>query len=467
LNLVAELESVLGPGAVLTGDDVRSRSAGWLSREPLRAAALVRPRSTEEVSQILRICSRAGQPVVPHGGLTGLVEGNLATERDVVLSLELMNRIEQVDEDGLTMTAQAGVVLQAVHAAADAAGLMFPMDLGARGSAMVGGLIATNAGGTRVIRYGMTRNLVLGLEAVLADGTVISSMYPIIKNNSGYDLKQLFIGSEGTLGVITRAVLRLMPKNRSQNTALLGVADFEHLPRLLQHLSAGLGGTLSAFEVMWTEFYKLVTTPPAKQSPPLPQTFPYYVIADAQGSDQKLDFQRFQSVLMQAVEGGIAADCVVAMSAAERQAIWAMRDDVEQFHQYRPWFGFDVSMPIRHMRDYVANVRARLDREWPGNVCFVYGHMGDGNLHLNIHVGRGDVDARHGVEQIVYGELPRGCSSVSAEHGIGLEKRDYLPLCRTPEELELMRTLKRALDPDGILNPGKIVDLTYSRSNTM
>jgi FAD/FMN-containing dehydrogenase len=397
--------------------------------------------------------------VVPHGGLTGLVEGNLATEADVVLSVELMNKIEQLDEDGLTMTAQAGVVLQAVHAAADSAGLMFPMDLGARGSAMVGGLIATNAGGTRVIRYGMTRNLVLGLEAVLADGTVISSMYPIIKNNSGYDLKQLFIGSEGTLGVITRAVLRLVPKNRSQNTAFVAAAEFEHLPKLLQHLSAGLGGTLSAFEVMWNEFYKLVTTPPAKQNPPLPQTFPYYVIADALGSDQQPDFDRFQSVLMQAVDDGIAADCVVAMSAAERHAIWAMRDDVEQFHQYRPWFGFDVSMPIRHMAVYVANVRARLDREWPRNVCFVYGHMGDGNLHLNIHVGRGDAEARHGVEQIVYGELPRGCSSVSAEHGIGLEKREYLPLCRTPEELELMRTLKRALDPNGILNPGKIIAL--------
>ena len=456
-DVLSQIESVVGPGGVLTGDDLRSRSSGWLSRDSLRALAVVRPRSTEEVSRVLRICNAAGQPVIPHGGLTGLVHGGDTSEREIALSLELMNTIEGVDCEGFTMTVQAGVVLQAVHAAADSAGLMFPLDLGARGSAMVGGLIATNAGGTRVIRYGMTRNLVLGLEAVLAGGSVISSLYPIIKNNSGYDLKQLFIGSEGTLGVVTRAVLRLWPRNRSQNTAFLAVREFSHLPKLLQHLSAGLGGTLSAFEVMWNDFYRLVTTPPAKQTPPLPQTWPYYVLTDAQGGDQQQDFERFQTVLMQAVEQGIAADCVVAMSAAERQAIWAMRDDVDQLHQFRPWFGFDVSMPIGTMETYVSTVRARLSAAWPQHVCFVYGHMGDGNLHLNIHTGGGDDETRHRVEEIVYGELPRGCGSISAEHGIGLQKRDYLPLCRTPEEMELMRTLKRALDPNGILNPGKVL----------
>jgi FAD/FMN-containing dehydrogenase len=303
----------------------------------------------------------------------------------------------------------------------------------------------------------MTRNLVLGIEAVLADGTVISSLYPIIKNNSGYDLKQLFIGSEGTLGVITRAILRLLPQPRSQNTALIAVTEFAHLPRILRQLSAGLGGTLSAFEVMWNGFYRLVSTPPARQKPPLPQTFPYYVIADAQGSDQKLDQERFEAVLTGITDEGLAADCVVAMSAAERQAIWALRDDVDQFHQYRPWFGFDVSMPIRHMESYVTNVRAALDAAWPNNVAFVFGHMGDGNLHLNIHVGSGDAESRRRVEAIIYGGLSERQGSVSAEHGIGLEKRGYLSLCRTPQEIELMRTLKRAMDPKGILNPGKIL----------
>lgn len=422
----------------------------------MQARALLRPRDTAEVSAILRLCHAAGQPVVPHGGLTGLVEGGHADSSEIAVSLELMNRIEDLDESGPSMTVQAGTVLQAIHQRAEASGLMFPLDLGARGSAMIGGLISTNAGGNRVIRYGMTRSLVLGLEAVLADGTVISSLYPIIKNNSGYDLKHFFIGSEGTLGIVTRAVLRLLPQPRSQNTALLAVSEFGHLPQLLRHLSSGLGGTLAAFEVMWNEFYRLVTTPPARQTPLIPQTFPYYVISDAQGSDQKADQERFETVLMQAVDAGLASECIVGMSAAERAAIWAMRDDVDQFHQYRPWFGFDVSMPIRHMETYVAEVRRTLDTQFPGHVSFVFGHMGDGNLHLNIHVGTGDPEARARVEEIVYGGLSSRQGSVSAEHGIGMEKRAYLPLCRTPEEIALMRTVKLALDPKNILNRGKI-----------
>jgi FAD/FMN-containing dehydrogenase len=456
-TLLESLTQTLGPGAVLTGNEVRTRSAGWISREPMEAAAILRPRDTAEVSRILHLCHAAGQPVVPHGGLTGLVHGSDARPNEIVLSLELMNRIEDLDESGLTMTVQAGAVLQAIQQKAESAGLLFPLDLGARGSAMIGGLISTNAGGNRVIRYGMARNLVLGLEAVLADGAVVSSLYPVVKNNSGYDLKQLFIGSEGTLGIVTRAILRLVPQPRSQNTAFLAVNEFAHLPLLLRELSAGLGGTLSAFEVMWNEFYRLVTTPPARQSPVLPQTYPYYAIADALGSDQKPDQERFEAVLMAAVDKGLAADCVVAMSAHERDAIWAMRDDVDQFHQFRPWFGFDVSMPIRHMETYVTEVRAQLNRDFPGNVCFVFGHMGDGNLHLNVHVGRGDPEARHAVEEILYSRLQSRQGAVSAEHGIGLEKRAYLALCRTPEEMELMRTLKRAMDPRGILNPGKVL----------
>jgi FAD/FMN-containing dehydrogenase len=422
----------------------------------MEAAAIVRPRDTDEVSRVLALCHQARQPLAPQGGLTGLVEGARTRSHEIALSLELMNRIEELDEAGLTMTAQAGAPLQAVQQKADAAGLLFPLDLGARGSATVGGLIATNAGGTRVIRYGMMRSLVLGLEAVLADGTVVSSLYPAIKNNSGYDLKQLFIGSEGTLGVVTRAILRLMPRPRSQNTALLGLNEFRQLPLLLRELGSSLGGSLSAFEVMWNEFYTLVTTPPARQRAVLPQTFAFYVIADALGSDPETDAARFEKALLGAVEKGFAADCVVAMTAAERQGIWAMRDDVDQFHQFRPWFGFDVSLPIRHMEAYVTEVRSKLDASWPGNRCFVFGHMGDGNLHLNIHVGPGDGDARRSVEEIVYGGLAGRQGSISAEHGIGLEKRAYLKSCRTREELALMKTLKRALDPEGILNPGKV-----------
>ena len=455
--LLSSLTRSLGRDAVLTGEAVHNRTTGWMSREAMQAAAIVRPRNADEVSRVLRLCHEAAQSVVPHGGLTGLVEGSRAGENDLVLSLELMNEIEEIDPAGLTMTVQAGVVLQSIQQHAAAAGLLFPLDLGARGSAQIGGLISTNAGGNRVIRYGMTRNLVLGLEAVLANGAIISSLYPILKNNSGYDIKQLFIGSEGTLGVITRAVLRLFPQPRSHNAALLAVREFQHLPQLLRELSGGLGGTLSAFEVMWNEFYRLVTTPPARQHPILPQTFPYYVIADALGADQELDQERFEHILTGVVDKGLAADCVVAMSAAERQGIWAMRDDVDQFHQHRPFFAFDVSMPIPRMESYVAEVRSRLNSAWPNNVCFVFGHMGDGNLHVNVHVGPGDIQTRHRVEEIIYGELAQRQGSISAEHGIGLEKRDYLKLCRKPEEIGLMRTLKHAMDPRAILNPGKVI----------
>ena len=456
-QLLLAATEVLGTGGVLTGDEVAARSSGWISRGSMRAAAIFRPRNTAEVSAILRLCHEVGQPVVPHGGLTGLVEGAHAGENEVVISLELMNRIEELDETGPSMTVQAGVVLETIQRRAQERGMLFPLDLGARGSAMIGGLISTNAGGNRVIRYGMTRNLILGLEAVMADGTIVSSMYPVVKNNSGYDLKQLFIGSEGTLGIVTRAILRLQAQPRSQNTAFLAVTEFSSMPKILNELSASLGGTLSAFEVMWNEFYRLMTTAPAKQHPPLPQSYPLYVLVDALGSDDAADRERFSAALEGVMDKGLAADCVVAMNASERAAIWAIRDDIDQFHRYRPWFGFDVSLPIKNMDAYVRQVRAALNAKWPENVCFVFGHMGDGNLHLNVHVGPGTAETRHGVEKIVYGALEGRQGSISAEHGVGLEKREWLRVCRTPEELGLMRTLKQALDPKGILNPGKIL----------
>jgi FAD/FMN-containing dehydrogenase len=389
--------------------------------------------------------------------LTGLVDGSLAQESEIALSLELMNKIEEMDEAGMTMTAQSGVVVQTIQQRAEAAGLMFPLDFGARGSAMIGGAVSTNAGGNRVIRYGMTRALVLGLEAVLADGTIVSSLNRIIKNNAGYDLKQLFIGSEGTLGIVTRVVLRLLPVPRSHNTALVAVPEFGKLPALLKHLGADLGGALSAFEVMWNDFYRLVTTPPASHRPALAQDYPYYVLVEALGADQEADEEHFESALMRAVEGGLAVDCVVSKTSVEREALWAARDDVEQLGRYRPLFTFDVSLPIADMEAYITEVKARLGEGWPDHRSFIFGHLGDGNLHVIVAVGSREADARRRVEEIVYGALRARRGSISAEHGIGLEKRDYLSWCRTDEEIALMRAIKQALDPKGILNPGKIL----------
>ena len=417
----------------------------------------MRPRSTAEVAAILKLCHAERQPVVPWGGQTGLVDGTYA-EGAIAVSLARMNRIEEIDRAGATMTVEAGCVLQTVCEAADAEGLFFPLDLGARGSATIGGNIATNAGGNRVIRYGMMRELVLGLEVVLADGTIVSSLNHLIKNNAGYDLKQIFIGSEGTLGIVTRAVLRLRPKPVTQNMALLAVDRFEQLPRVLRSLERGLGGMLSAFEVMWEDFYRLVTTPPAHGRPPLPYGHAYYVLVEALGGDPDGDADRFERMLSSELEQGDAADATIAKSKAECDRLWALRDDVLQVARNAPIFTFDVSLKIADMDAYVNAVRASLRARWPAATMMVFGHLGDGNLHVIPGVGDGSRATRKAVEEIVYGTLKGG--SVSAEHGIGLEKRDYLSCSRAPEEIALMRTLKRALDPNGILNPGKVFPLS-------
>ena len=452
-NLISKLKRDLGEDSVLEGEAALEKSRGW-SRlgTPL---AVVRPRSTADISTVLRHCHGARQAVVPWGGKTGLVEGG-NSDRAIAISLERMNAIEEIDVEGATMTVQAGCVLQTVCEAADSKGLFFPLDLGARGSATIGGNISTNAGGNRVIRYGMMRELVLGLEAVLADGTVVSSMNHLIKNNAGYDPKQIFIGSEGTLGIVTRAVLRLRPKARSQNTAFVAVDSFQALPQLLRGVERGLGGTLSAFEVMWDDFYRLVTTEPALGTPPIAYGHPFYVLIEALGGDQEEDAGRFERVLAAEIEEERIADAVIAKSQAERDRMWALRDDVAQVARNAPIFTFDVSLKLNAMESYVAEVQEGLRARWPKSTLMVFGHLGDGNLHLIPGVGDGSGEARHAVENIIYGALRKRGGSVSAEHGIGLEKRDYLAWTRNDAEIALMRTLKRALDPDNILNPGKI-----------
>jgi len=450
------LIDIVGPDGVLTGDDVRARSVSWADHSPCQAMAIVRPANTEQVSRVLAACNAARQPVVPMGGLTGLVRGCVAGPGEVALSLERMHRIESVDRIGRTITLEAGVPLQVVQDEAEKHGLLYPVDFGARGSAHIGGSVATNAGGNGVIRYGMTRDSVLGLEAVLADGTVISSMNRMIKNNAAYDLKHLFIGSEGTLGIVTRLVLRLREVPRSTQTALVGCAKFSDVTALLKHMDASLGGSLSAFEVMWNEFFRLVTTPPSKGTAPLSQDYPYYVLIESSGGDETRDQAQFEESLGAAIESGLVADAVIATSKAQRDSIWALRDDVEQFFRMGMPVTFDISLPVGEMEAYVADALARLEKEWPAYRRFVFGHLGDGNLHF-IVAGPPSREAKHGIERCVYEPLAARSGSVSAEHGIGLEKQPWLPLSRSPAELALMQQIKRALDPNGILNPGRVL----------
>lgn len=453
----SELEALVGEGGLLQEADVRGRAAGIWNPDPIQADAIVRPVSTEQVSAILAACNQRGQAVVPHGGLTGLVGGALTRPGDIALSTERMNRILNLDATGRTLTVEAGVTLQAAQETANEAGLMLALDLGARGSCTIGGNLATNAGGNNVIRYGMAREQVLGLEAVLADGTVLSSMNQMIKNNAALDLKQLFIGSEGTLGMITRAVLRLREKPRSENTALVACDSLDAVVGLLKHVDAGLGGTLSSFEVMWQNFYRLVTASQTGRSVPLPYDHSYYVLIESLGGDPERDAAQFQAVLMQALKEGSINDAVIAGSGRERDALWALRDDVEQTNSFGPSITFDVSLRISDMDAYLVQIQSDLDQAFPNNQTWVFGHLGDGNLHIVVAVGDDSPDTRLQIEQLVYGPLQAIGGSVSAEHGIGLEKKAWLHLSRSEAEIDLLKHLKTALDPKGILNPGKVI----------
>lgn len=417
--------------------------------------ALVRPRSVEQVAAVLQACHGARVPLVVQGGRTGLAGGATPLAGCVLLSLELMRGVIEIDPAASTMTVWAGTTLQEVQEAAWAAGFFYPVDLGGRGSCQIGGNIGTNAGGNRVLRYGMTRAQVLGLEAVLADGTVLSSLGKMLKNNTGYDLAQLFIGSEGTLGVVTRAVLRLQPQPRSTCTALCAVRDYAAVLRMLGHMRQSLPGTLSAFELMWPDFYALVTAIPGRAAP-LPHGHGGYLLIEALGADQDADQARFEQVMEAALEAGIVEDAVIAQSGAQTAALWAVRDGSGELQRVLPHHvGFDVSIPTRELGDFVAACTDALRRRWPDVRTVFFGHVGDANIHIAVKVGDG-VQPEHEIDALVYGLVRGRQGSISAEHGIGVLKRDWLGYSRSAGELATMRLLKGALDPHGILNPGKI-----------
>ncbi|PHR62772.1 MAG: FAD-binding oxidoreductase [Robiginitomaculum sp.] len=460
VGLISEIREIVGDTGLLVGDEVTGRAENWMGLGSISAQAIIRPASTEELSQVMAACYRADQPVVPMGGLTGLVLGTQTTGSEVVISLERMREIETLDETGATMIVQAGVALQSVQERAEQAGLCFPLDLGARGSANIGGLISTNAGGNQVIRYGMMREQVLGLEAVLADGTIISSMNRMLKNNAGYDLKQLFIGSEGTLGIVTRAVLRLRPALSSDNTVLVALNNFENIPKLLRLFGSALGGTLNAFEVMWQNYYQLILNGNPAHKAPMPDHFAYYILIEAAGGDQEADLGRFMQTLETALEQELIEDAVLANSGEQRDALWAIRDDIMTLVvTMLPIAAFDVSLPIADMESYIEQVEQKMHEKWGDRAKLaVFGHLGDSNIHLAIGTGvENELD--HGdAEHVVYDPLVPFGGSVSAEHGIGLEKKAWLSSSRSPAEVNLMKTLKQALDPKNILNPGKVLD---------
>jgi FAD/FMN-containing dehydrogenase len=418
--------------------------------------ALAYPRHTRDVAQILGYCNEHRIAVQPQGGMTGLSGGAVPIGPCVVLSLERMRAIRELDVAASTITVEAGVTMEAVQRAADAADLFFPLDLGGRGSCQIGGNLSTNAGGNRVLRFGMARDLVLGLEVVLPHGTVIDSLHKVIKNNTGYDIKQLFIGAEGTLGVITTAVLKLFPKPRSTCTGLFAVDDYAAVLDLLRRSRSGFGSQLTAFEVMWPSFYA-VATRGVGRTPPLELGSGLYVLIETLGTDSMRDAQQFETVVAEAFAAGTVRDAVIAQSQRETADLWTVRDSPGEWQKAGHWphLSFDVSVPTGEIGDLALEIEAGLRAAWPHIESLYFGHVADGNLHVSVSLG-GEPLPIEAIDAVVYPRVSQRRGSISAEHGIGLLKKDFLHLTRSPAELALMRTLKQAIDPNGILNPGKI-----------
>ena len=453
-DTIRQLKEELGLGVILTGTEISEKYHADSSGETAHApVAVARPASTEQVSDILRICSSSNQKIVVQGGLTGLCGGATPREEEIALSLERLTGIEELDRESMTMTVLAGTPLQAIQDAAEQAGFLFPLDLGARGSCNIGGNIATNAGGNEVIRFGMTRNLVLGLEVVLADGTVISSLNKMLKNNAGYDLKHLFVGTEGTLGIVTRAVLRLFVMPESRSTALVALESFDSVISFLHFMSREFSGSLSSFEVMWDNYYDYIIEHVLTVSSPFDDRYPIYVLTEI---SDKSGQTGLENALVSELEAGRMLDAVICKSERERQAVWAIRDGVgDAMAVIRDNANFDVSVPINTMAGFLEQLEAEIKTLLPDTLLLVFGHIGDGNLHLVFTVNT--KEDKKTVYDVVYKHVGAYNGSISAEHGIGIQKRAYLHLSRSDEEIALMKLLKQAVDPKSILNPGRVL----------
>ena len=458
MDLRQELAAIVGAGHVLISpEDTKPYFTDWRRQYSAAAACVVRPASTAEVARVVALCAREAVAVVPQGGNTGLSGGSVptGTRPELVLSLGRMNRIRGVDPLNDTLTAEAGCVLAAVQKAADDAGRLFPLSLAAEGSCQIGGNLSTNAGGVNVLRYGSAREQVLGLEVVLPDGRVWNGLRSLRKDNTGYDLKQLFIGAEGTLGVITAAVLRLHPKPTASATAWIAVATPRHAVALLAELRARLGDRLSAFELVSRKCLEAVLSHSSDVRDPLGAAHPWYVLAQlADSGGPEALRAHAEKALEECAAAGSLRDAVLAQSEAQARALWRIRETIPeaQFTNVK----HDVSVPVARIPELVERLEAALRAAFPGALPYVFGHVGDGNLHYN--VGPDELVRQRGtVNRVVYDAVAALGGSISAEHGLGQLKREEIRLHKDPLELELMRALKRSLDPRDMMNPGKLL----------
>lgn len=466
-NLIPALRDIVGAAHVLTGDACIEYETDWRQRLQGKALCVVRPGSTAEVAEVMRACAQAGVSIVPQGGNTGLVEGSVPSGggQQVILSLRRMQAVRAIDLANMTVTVEAGCVLQSLQEAVQDAGMLFPLSLGAEGSCTIGGNLATNAGGTQVVRYGNARELCLGLEVVLADGQVWEGLQGLRKDNTGYDLRNLFIGSEGTLGIITAATLRLYPQPAAQLTAWAAVPSLEAATALLALSHRHLSSALTGFEVMNQEGLKLVDEHYPHLRVPMWRDTMWCVLLEASDSESEAHARaQFEHLLETAMEDDIVTDAIIAENLRQAHDLWHIRESITLAQAAEGLnIKHDVSVPISCIPEFVAQTDAQLQALAPGVRLINFGHLGDGNLHYNMQAPAGADAAAFiaaheaTISDAVYQAVHRFGGSISAEHGIGALKRDKLPHYKTPVALQLMRTIKQALDPQCLLNPGRVL----------
>ncbi len=466
-DFIAQLKAIVGDGHVLTEGDLGAWEQDWRKRSHGKALAVVRPASTQEVALVVKACAAAGVSIVPQGGNTGMVVGSTPDESgtQVVLSLMRMKAVRNIDPGNMTMTVEAGCVLQVAQEAAAAAGLLFPLSLAAEGSCTIGGNLATNAGGTQVVRYGNARELCLGVEVVTAQGEVWDGLSGLRKDNTGYDLRDLFIGSEGTLGVITAATLKLFPLPRATLTAWAAVPSVVGAVQLLGHAHSHLGAGLTGFEMMGSFPLTLVAKHFPQLRVPFIEQSPYCVLIENADLDSEEHARTlFERLLESAMEEGCVTDAVVAENLSQAQQLWHIRESIPLAQAEEGLnIKHDISVPISRIPDFCRVTDNQLEHEIPGVRLVNFGHLGDGNLHYNVQAPEGGDsaaflrDQEERVHRIVFDSVRRFGGSISAEHGIGSVKVEELERHKSPVALAMMRSIKRALDPGNVMNPGRVL----------